>query len=250
MMFSIIVDRIDTDKDGFLTERELEVWVGHVGKRYIMDDVMRLWPHYDEDEDGYITFDEYKKSAFGETVEDENKIYDTRHKVTFKDMICRKKKLFAAADLDDDKKLTRDELADFLHPEEAPHMKNMYVEIRMEDMDRNKDKYLSLSEYIEDVWPSDQKKKGEEPEWIPREKSNFPSRDKNGDGKLSSEEFRQWLLPDDHDPFNVEAQHLIHHADSDMDKKLSKEEILQHQDVFVGSRATEFGEYLNRHEEF
>ena len=34
------------------------------------------------------------------------------------------------------------------------------------------------------------------------------------------------------------------------DRKLTKEEILHHQDVFVGSRATEWGEYLNRHDEF
>ena len=34
------------------------------------------------------------------------------------------------------------------------------------------------------------------------------------------------------------------------DTKLTKEEILEHQDVFVGSRATEWGEYLNRHDEF
>lgn len=31
-------------------------------------------------------------------------------------MIKREKKVFAAADLNDDKKLTKDELADFLHP--------------------------------------------------------------------------------------------------------------------------------------
>lgn len=37
---------------------------------------------------------------------------------------------------------------------------------------------------------------------------------------------------------------------STQDKKLSKEEILQHQDVFVGSRATEWGGYLKRHDEF
>ena len=39
-------------------------------------------------------------------------------------------------------------------------------------------------------------------------------------------------------------------ARTQQDKKLSKEEILQRQDVFVGSRATEWGQYLNRHEEF
>ena len=41
-------------------------------------------------------------------------------------------------------------------------------------------------------------------------------RDKDGDGKLSLKEFRAWLMPDNYDPFNVEALHLIHHADSDM----------------------------------
>ena len=34
------------------------------------------------------------------------------------------------------------------------------------------------------------------------------------------------------------------------DQRLSKEEILQHQDVFVSSQATDFGDYLVRHDEF
>ena len=43
---------------------------------------------------------------------------------------------------------------------------------------------------------------------------------------------------------------LVSHDFDVQDKKLTKEEILQHQDVFVGSRATEWGKYLNRHDEF
>ena len=31
-------------------------------------------------------------------------------------------------------------------------MKHMYVDIRMEDMDKNKDKFLTLSEYIGQCW--------------------------------------------------------------------------------------------------
>ena len=85
----MLVDRIDMDKDGFVTEKELEAWVGHVAKRYIhteldpvvlylygyvlhryiMDDVMKLAPHYDVDGDGYIKFDEYSNRAFGEEIE-------------------------------------------------------------------------------------------------------------------------------------------------------------------------------------
>ena len=34
VLHSIIVDRIDVDKDGYVTEKELQDWVGHVGKRY------------------------------------------------------------------------------------------------------------------------------------------------------------------------------------------------------------------------
>lgn len=32
--------------------------------------------------------------------------------------------------------------------EEAPHMKTLYVEERMEEIDKNKDGYLTLAEYI------------------------------------------------------------------------------------------------------
>ena len=41
-------------------------------------------------------------------------------------------------------------------------------------------------------------------------------RDKDGDGKLNFEEFKKWIIPDDYDPINAEALHLIQHADSDM----------------------------------
>lgn len=34
------------------------------------------------------------------------------------------------------------------------------------------------------------------------------------------------------------------------DKQLSKEEVLADMDLFVGSQATDFGEYMMRHDEF
>lgn len=37
---------------------------------------------------------------------------------------------------------------------------------------------------------------------------------------------------------------------SPQDKKLSKEEIMENQELFVGSQATDFGNYLTRHDEF
>ena len=75
-------------------------------------------------------------------------------------------------------------------------MKQLYAEHRMQDLDRNNDGHLTFSEYIgiykweqctpstieclsyvtEDFWPSSEREKGEEPEWLSKEKSNYESR--------------------------------------------------------------------------
>lgn len=43
-------------------------------------------------------------------------MYERHYGNSYKEMINRKRRLFKAADLDEDKKLTKDELGDFLHP--------------------------------------------------------------------------------------------------------------------------------------
>lgn len=45
-------------------------------------------------------------------------------------------------------------------------------------------------------------------------------------------------------------RHLVFEADFNTDEKLTKEEILDKYDLFVGSQATDFGEALARHDEF
>lgn len=57
-------------------------------------------------------------------------------------------------------------------------------------------------------------------------------------------------MPDQYDHAGAETNHLIHSSDSDADGKLTKEEVLEKYDVFVGSQATDFGEALVKHEEF
>lgn len=57
-------------------------------------------------------------------------------------------------------------------------------------------------------------------------------------------------MPDDYDHAGAETNHLIHASDSDADGKLTKDEVLDKYDVFVGSQATDFGEALVKHEEF
>lgn len=61
---------------------------------------------------------------------------------------------------------------------------------------------------------------------------------------------RNWILPPDFDHAEAESRHLIYEADTDADQKLTKYEILEKYDIFVGSQVADFGEALTRHDEF
>lgn len=67
---------------------------------------------------------------------------------------------------------------------------------------------------------------------------------------MDHQEVKDWIIPADFDHAEAEARHLIYEADSDADEKLTKEEIVEKYDLFVGSQATDFGEALTRHDEF
>jgi len=67
---------------------------------------------------------------------------------------------------------------------------------------------------------------------------------------MSVDEVRAWIIPPDFDHTEAEARHLMEESDTDHDEKLTKQEILENYDLFVGSQATDFGEALTRHDEF
>ena len=61
---------------------------------------------------------------------------------------------------------------------------------------------------------------------------------------------KQWIIPPDFDHAEAEAKHLVAESDANNDGQLTKEEIMNKYDLFVGSQATDFGEALTRHDEF
>lgn len=63
--YSIIVDKIDADQDGFVTEAELKAWIKKAQKKYIYDNVDRQWKDFDMNNDGMISWDEYKNVTYG-----------------------------------------------------------------------------------------------------------------------------------------------------------------------------------------
>ena len=80
-----------------------------------------------------------------------------------------------------------------------------------------------------------------------RYKQDFSNnRDLNKDGILDTEEFSYWVYPEGFHRPTSEVNFLFQQADMNLDDKLSRKEIVDKHDVFVGSSATDYGEILKR----
>jgi len=62
---SKIVDRIDGDADGYITTAELKAWIKRVQKRYVYENVAKVWADYDLNKDNKVSWDEYKQATYG-----------------------------------------------------------------------------------------------------------------------------------------------------------------------------------------
>lgn len=60
-----IVQRIDTNKDGYVSHAELHYWIKHRQRRYIEENVNKHWKDYDTNQDGKISWEEYKNTTYG-----------------------------------------------------------------------------------------------------------------------------------------------------------------------------------------
>ncbi|XP_042858427.1 calumenin-like [Penaeus japonicus] len=245
-----IVDKIDIDHDSFITEVELKQWIDYTQKRYINDDVKRQWNANNPENTETLHWDDYKNMVYGFMDNmDPGELDDDEEGMSYAEMLKRDQRRWEVADTDNDNALSLDEFTNFLHPEESDRMRAIVVQETMEDIDKDKDGKISLAEYIGDMYHGDDDEF--EPSWVSNEREQFREfRDKNGDGYLDEEEVQGWIIPPDYNHADAEAKHLIYEADENADKMLTKEEILNKYDVFVGSQATDFGEALVRHDEF
>lgn len=65
LIFRLIVDKIDADSDGFISQEELKDWIRYTQRRYIMDDVDRQWKTHNPEDKERISWEEYKKLLYG-----------------------------------------------------------------------------------------------------------------------------------------------------------------------------------------
>ncbi|XP_060532016.1 calumenin [Cylas formicarius] len=244
----IIVDKIDNNNDGFISREELKDWIRYTQKRYISEDVDRQWKQQNPDDNPTVSWENYQKLVYG-FLDDIHDVTERDETLSYQAMLKRDRRRWHGADLNGDDELTKEEFAAFLHPEEVDYMRNIVVEETMGDIDKDNDGKISLNEYIGDMYHSEESEL--EPDWVKSEREQFNTyRDKDGDGYMDEEEVKNWILPEDFDHADAEARHLIYEADSDADEQLTKEEVLEKYDLFVGSQATDFGEALTRHDEF
>eukprot|EP00075_Anas_platyrhynchos_P028424 XP_027317677.1 calumenin isoform X2 [Anas platyrhynchos] len=140
----VIVDKIDTDKDGLVTEGELRAWLKRAQKKSVAEGVERQWQEFDLNQDGFISWDEYRNVTYGTYLDDP----DPDDGFNYKQMMVRDERRFKKADRDGDLTATKEEFTAFLHPEEYDYMKDIVVQETMEDIDKNGDGFIDLEEYI------------------------------------------------------------------------------------------------------
>jgi len=245
----VIVDKIDSDGDGFVTLAEMRNWIKFTQDRYMSEDVEKQWAQHNHEGKGELGWEEYRQLVYG-FMDEEGA--DQEESASYKHMEDRDRRRWDMADEDKDGTLTMFEFKHFLHPEDADHMRDIVIQETIEDIDKDGDGRLSIEEYIGDMYSTDSSSTvDEEPDWVKRERESFKEvRDQDGDGYMNLEEVRAWIIPPDFDHTEAEAKHLMEESDTDSDEKLTKQEILDNYDLFVGSQATDFGEALTRHDEF
>merc|ERR1711935_878363 len=108
-----LVDKMDSNGDGDVDEKELTMWIHYVQTKYIYDDTERQWDEYKENTYGFLTPEELKSE------EDDGFSYEH--------MLVRDERRWKSADRENKGHLTKEDLTAFLHPEEYDHMKDMVI---------------------------------------------------------------------------------------------------------------------------
>ncbi|XP_051838403.1 reticulocalbin-2 [Antechinus flavipes] len=240
-----IIKKIDVDSDGFLTENELSTWIQMSFKHYAMQEAKQQFVEYDKNSDGVVTWGEYNIQMYDRVIDfDENTVLDDAEEESFRQLHLKDKKRFEKANQDVVPGLSLVEFIAFEHPEEVDYMTEFVIQEALEEHDKNGDGFVSLEEFLGDYRRDPTA--NEDPEWILVEKDRFVNDyDKDGDGRLDPQELLSWVVPNNQGIAQEEALHLIEEMDLNSDAKLSEAEIIENQDLFLTSEATDYGRQLH-----
>lgn len=246
---------IDRNDDDHVTKVEIAEWIRYQQVRYVHEDTQRAWHDHNINTHGDgLAWNEYVKQTFG-NVDDWDKLDDNG--LTFQQNINRDRRKWEAAKTKDIKNIDMEDFSAFLHPEHFPRMHDIFIQEIFEDLDTDQDGKISIEEYISDLTREINENDTREAtkKWVENERNMFLSvRDKNGDGTMDLEEVKEWILPDELNHADDEANRLItlinDRKEETTKKHISCQDLVQYHDVFIDSSVTDWGEFLLRHQEF
>lgn len=207
----VMINSTDTDGDGKATVDELTVWTLQSIKSNHDEEASQRLKNMDKNGDRKVSLEEYLQSA--QKIEGDNP-----------------ERRFNQADEDHDGKLTREEVRSMFRPEDSPHMFDVVAEEYLQKGDGDKDGFIALDEYKNNVMKSTR-----ENEKVA--KDFFDRQDKDQDGRISKEEIKEWLSSVNSAAIaRKETKNLVDNADDNKDGALSEEEALNHIDLFSPNR--------------
>ncbi|MBN3314129.1 RCN2 protein, partial [Atractosteus spatula] len=241
---AVIVKKIDTDLDGFLTEGEISLWIQQVYRRYAVEDVAEKFLEFDKDGDGAVSWNEYTLLVHDRIIDmDEDKVLENSEEKSLHFLHLKEKQRFDHANTDGKPGLNVTELLAFLHPSEVDHMFKYAIEDVLNEYDRDNDGFISLHEFLGDLRSPDGVNQSQ---WEIEEKLRFVNLyDRDNDGKLNYEEQLLWVAPNSYGTAREEALHLIQEMDRNGDGRLSEMEIMSNMQTFMDSEVTDYGRQLH-----
>ncbi|XP_007436196.2 reticulocalbin-2, partial [Python bivittatus] len=228
-----------------ISPAELSSWIQQSFKHYVVEDAKQQFNQYDKDGDGRVSWEEYNIQMYDRVIdfEDDTTLEDAEEE-SFRQLHLKDKKRFQKANKDGAPGLDLDEFIAFEHPEEADYMKEFVIQEALEEHDKDGDGFVSIKEFLGDYRRDPTAR--EDPEWIVVEKDRFRNDyDKDKDGQLDPKELLTWVVPNNEGIAQEEAVHLLDEMDLDGDRKLTENEILENQDLFLNSEATDYGRQLH-----
>ncbi|XP_028678444.1 reticulocalbin-2 [Erpetoichthys calabaricus] len=240
-----IVKKIDSNSDGFISEDELSTWIQMSFRHYATEETVSQFPKYDLNQDGIVSWEEYNIHMYNQVLNfDENTVLKDPEEESFRLLHLKEKKRFEKANVDEIPGLNLTEFVAFENPTEVEYMMDYVIQDALEEHDKDGDGFISLNEFLGDY----RRDPGadHDAEWAIVERERFENvYDKNKDGKLNNEELLNWMVPNNLDSATEEAFHLIKEMDLNDDGKLTEAEILNNQELFISSEATDYGRQLH-----